>query len=150
MEKEDVTIVVNDDTNMDRWNILVNELIQDFDAKDLMFNEVKNLSKYQLGKLNSNIKDGRQYFDVLKNNLSPDDLLDFLINLMDCSGFSQDLYFGGQNIADTLKNHRENLHNYKRDLMRKDIYDENFVGREDEIRTLLEILKDKTSQYRGI
>jgi len=150
MAETDERIAFQDETKLDPWSVLESELIQDFDGNDVMFSEVKNLSKYQLGPMISNIKDGRQYFNVLKNNLGSDDLLEFLINLMEYSNFHQDLYFGGDRIADTLKKHSEKLQKYKRELMRKDIYDENFVGREEEIKTLMKIFSEKNSKYRGI
>jgi len=147
MEEVDET----NDTRSESWNTIVSDLIEHFDGNNSMFEEVKNLSNYQLqlGPITLHLKNGRQYFDVLENNLDSDDLLDFLINLMDYSNFHQDLYFGEGKIADILKQHKETLWRYKRKCMRMNIYDENFVGREEEIDKLLKILTNSESQYLG-
>ncbi|XP_060065437.1 uncharacterized protein LOC132545765 [Ylistrum balloti] len=134
---KDDRIAFGDQTRLDPFDVIVNDLISDLDGDDLTFDEIINLSRTSLGGLSkNNIQNATHYFQILKNNFGEEDMLDFLINVTDFQNWHRDL--GRNRVADMLKKYKTKFVEHKRRCMQMDIFDVNFVGRENQIKDFIE------------
>ncbi|XP_033740036.1 uncharacterized protein LOC117327245 [Pecten maximus] len=144
---EDDRIGFENQARMDPFDVIINDLIMELDADDLIFNEVVNLSKTPLG-FSHDLKSGEEYFRLLGNNLGKEDMLDFLINVTDYQNWHCD--FGTERVADRLKKYKDKLEKHKQQWRRKDIFDPNFVGRDKEINSIMEGVQNEHGTFTGV
>ena len=84
MKLDDIIQTVNtgDFKELDLWDKLVQYFVQYWDGEPDIFQQVRGLSRNQLGPQIDNITTTSDYFSALENNFSDkNDLLEFLINL---------------------------------------------------------------------
>ena len=117
-------------TSIDSWDVIRNQLCNELDADQSLFDEVLQRSRSQLGHVQQ-VTNAAGYFEILENNMEPNDVVDFTINLLELLNLHVD--FGNERLADTLKHYKNKCQRYYQQLEETDV---NFVGRLDYIKQI--------------
>ena len=127
---------------LDLWDKLVQYFVQYWDGEPDIFQQVRGLSRKQLGSQIDNITTTSDYFSALENNFSDkNDLLEFLINLTGYLNYHSES--GSINVNESLQKCRGKLREFRQICIKKGIFkDIHFVGREDEISKMREKIKN--------
>ena len=140
MDLDDIIQTVNrgDFIELDLWDKLVQYFVQNWDGEPDIFQQVRGLSRKQLGPQIDNITTTSDYFSALENNFSDkNDLLEFLINLTGYLNYHSES--GSINVNESLQKCREKLREFRQICIKRGIFkDTHFVGREDEILQMKE------------
>ncbi|OWF47470.1 uncharacterized protein LOC110454292 [Mizuhopecten yessoensis] len=133
-------------TDVQSWDVIRHALIGEFDSSPDVFNSTLQYSQnYILG--GNQPQNGNEYFEMLENNMIPEDMLDFLIALMDQLGMHTD--FGTLSVAGVLRRFKEKLEAYRRAEIEDEEGNRNFVGREKYINDIKKIFEDDRT-YKGV
>ena len=145
MKLDDIIQTVNtgDFKELDLWDKLVQYFVQYWDGEPDIFQQVRGLSRNQLGPQIDNITTTSDYFSALENNFSDkNDLLEFLINLTGYLNYHSES--GSINVNESLQKCREKLREFRQICIKRGIFkDTHFVGREDEISKMKEEIKNE-------
>jgi hypothetical protein len=145
MNLDDIIQTVNtgDFKELDLWDKLVQYFVQYWDGEPDIFQQVRGLSRNQLGPQIDNITTTSDYFSALENNFSDkNDLLEFLINLTGYLNYHSES--GSINVNESLQKCREKLREFRQICIKRGIFkDTHFVGREDEISKMKEEIKNE-------
>ena len=138
MDLDDIIQTVNrgDFIELDLWDKLVQYFVQNWDGEPDIFQQVRGLSRNQLGPQIDNITTTSDYFSALENNFSDkNDLLEFLINLTGYLNYHSES--GSINVNESLQKCRTKLREFRQICIKRGIFkDTHFVGREDEIKQM--------------
>lgn len=134
-------------TQVQRWDIIRHALITEFDASPDVFASVLRYSQDHLGRGNPP-QNATEYFTILENNMLPEDLLDFLIVLIDQLCLHTD--FGTVPVAGILRQYKEDLEEYRRAEIEDERSARNFVGRKEYIHDIRRILEEDSRIYKGV
>jgi hypothetical protein len=123
---------------LDLWDKLVQYFVQYWDGEPDIFQQVRGLSRKQLGSQIDNITTTSDYFSALENNFSDkNDLLEFLINLTGFLNYHSES--GSINVNESLQKCPKKLREFRQICIKRGIFkDTHFVGREDEILQMKE------------
>ena len=90
-------------------------------------------------------QNAQSLFEELENNFEEDDLMDFLINVFGYMEYHVDYH----SVAETIAQCKGDLIEAKQQCLEKGMWmDKNFVGREKEIKEIIDVLLNQ--KYRGI
>ncbi|XP_069141882.1 uncharacterized protein [Argopecten irradians] len=138
---------LGEQTKMDDLDDIIEKLISELEGDDSSFKEIVNLSRTNLH--SQNVRNPKEYFDLLENNLGREDMLDFLTNVTDFQNLH--ILFGTRRVADTLKECKCKLEELKQDWMKKNIFDSNFIGRDQEINDIMNtFIQNKDVNITGV
>ena len=144
MNLDDIIQTVNtgDFKELDLWDKLVQYFVQYWDGEPDIFQQVRGLSRKQLGSQNGNITTTSDYFSALENNFSDkNDLLEFLINLTGYLNYHSES--GSINVNESLQKCRKKLREFRQICIKRGIFkDTHFVGREGEISQMKKEIKN--------
>jgi hypothetical protein len=145
MNLDDIIQTVNtgDFKELDLWDKLVQYFVQYWDGEPDIFQQVRGLSRKQLGSQIDNITTTSDYFSALENNFSDkNDLLEFLINLTGYLNYHSES--GSINVNESLQKCRKKLREFRQICIKRGIFkDTHFVGREKEISKMKEEIKNE-------
>ncbi|XP_033740033.1 uncharacterized protein LOC117327243 [Pecten maximus] len=134
-------------TEVQSWDIIRHALIGEFDSSPDVFNSVLQYSQDYLGGGNAPLN-GSEYFSILENNMLPEDVVDFLIVLMDQLGLHTD--FGMVSVAGALRQHKEKLEEYRRAEIEDERSNRNFVGRKEYIDEIKKTFEEDGRIHKGV
>lgn len=147
--EENENIAFDDISRIHPWDAIVQDLISELGGKGTVFEELKNLSKTQIGPENfRNIHDAQQYFECISNNLEESDLISFLINVTDYMQLHINL--GHTKVPNRLKDYKKKLEEVQKERQKQGVYsDKDFVGRKRDIEEIVSLLSERSPEFKG-